>query len=195
MARVDGLVLAAGAGTRFGRPKALAAFRGELLVDRAARTLIAGGCQQVLAVLGPAAGEVRATARTARLGWVENDRWRQGLSTSLRAGLAALDDDVDAAVIVLVDQPLVAPAAVRRVIDAWQQTAAAVRATYAGVPGHPVLLDRRVWGEATSTAAGDRGAGPYLATAPGAVTVACDGLGEPTDVDTPEDLAALEQRE
>jgi CTP:molybdopterin cytidylyltransferase MocA len=62
------------------------------------------------------------------------------------------------------------------------------------VPGHPVLLDRSVWGAVAAAATGDRGAGAFLDARPDVVTVACDGLGRPADVDTREDLAALEQR-
>jgi CTP:molybdopterin cytidylyltransferase MocA len=192
--RVDGLILAAGAGSRFGRPKALATFRGQVLVDRAATTLLAGGCHDVHAVVGAAAEVVRAASGVAVLGWIQNPDWRLGLSTSLRAGLEALGAEVDAAVIVLVDQPLIDPSAVARVIAAWRQGAPMVRASYGGVPGHPVLLDRSVWPAVAATATGDRGAGAFLDARPDVVTVACDGLGRPADVDTREDLAALEQR-
>jgi CTP:molybdopterin cytidylyltransferase MocA len=192
--RVDGLILAAGAGSRFGRPKALATFRGQVLVDRAATTLLAGGCHDVHAVVGAAADVVRAASGVAVLRWIHNPDWRLGLSTSLRVGLGSLGAEVGAAVIVLVDQPLIDSAAVARVIDAWKRGAPAVRASYRGVPGHPVLLDRDVWAAAAAGATGDRGAGPFLDARPDVVTVACDGLGQPSDVDTREDLAALEQR-
>ena len=111
---------------------------------------------------------------------VHCDDWERGPGASLRCGLAALGDDVDAAVVVLADGPELAPAAVERVLDVWAESRAeVVAATYGGARGHPVLIDRGVW-----QAVPDDG-GRALP----ALLVPCDDLGAPGDVDFADDLA------
>jgi CTP:molybdopterin cytidylyltransferase MocA len=188
---VAGLVLAAGGGSRLGRPKALVRYEGELLVERAARLLADGGCSPVLAVLGAAADEVRATAALPGVSTVDNPDWPTGMASSLRVGLRSLPD-AGAVVVTLVDLPLLGPEAVRRLVEARRQGAAAAVATYAGSWGHPVLLSREVAAEVGEAARGDQGARAWLRKHPERVwTVPCDGTGDPSDVDVPEDLAAL----
>lgn len=182
---IAGIVLAAGAGTRFGGPKALATFRGERLVDRAVATLRSGGCDRVLVVSGAAGlGEVPDAVVVA------NPHWQEGMGTSLKAGIGALGPDTDAVVVVLVDQPLIAPEAVRRVIAAGSDLAVAV---YDDRRGHPVLFGRGHLDDLAASLHGDVGARDYLqAHADQVVRVDCTGAGRPDDVDTPEALAALE---
>jgi CTP:molybdopterin cytidylyltransferase MocA len=94
--------------------------------------------------------------------------------------------------VTLVDQPNVAPEAVRRLVAAWVAGATAARATYAGVPGHPVLLSRAVFADVAAAAVGDSGARAWIRSHPSdVVDVACDGAGDAADVDTAEELAAL----
>lgn len=189
MKNTAGLVLAAGAGRRFGRPKALIEYDGRSLLDRAVATLHAGGCRQVLAVLGAGADQALAAA-TEAFTPVLNRRWGQGLSTSLKAGLAAVPERYDGVVVTLVDQPRIEPEAVRRVIDAATEGATVAVAVYAGRRGHPMYFAREHLGPIADTAEGDRGARDFLAANPGLVQeVACPG--DPVDVDTPFDLAAL----
>jgi CTP:molybdopterin cytidylyltransferase MocA len=188
--RVAGLVLGAGAGVRFGGPKALVELDGELLVDRATRLLAAADCDPVVVVAGAAADEVASRARDAEI--VVNPGWATGIGSSLRAGLVELRGRADAAVIVLVDQPRLGAESVERVIAAWTRGATVAQATYGGVPGHPVLLDATVWDDVAALATGDVGARAFLTTRPDLVTlVSCDGTGDPVDVDTPEDLDRL----
>jgi len=189
-----GLLLAAGAGRRFGGPKAVALLDGERLVDRAVRTLHDGGCSDVLAV----AGAVPLRDVDAQV--VTNVDWPSGMGSSLRCGLAAAGRGRwPAAVVLLVDTPWVGSGAVRRVLDAWAATRPlaaqggepllALQATYDGVPGHPVLLAREVWTAVGEAAVDDRGARAWLAAHPGDVRhVPCEGTGDPRDVDLPDDL-------
>ncbi|HWC34013.1 MAG TPA: nucleotidyltransferase family protein [Mycobacteriales bacterium] len=189
--KIIGVVLAAGAGRRFGGPKALVELDNELLVERAARLLREGGCAEVAVVLGASADAVRQTATLPGARLVVAQDWEQGQAASLRAGLeAAASTDADAVVVALVDQPWVGAEAVARLIAAGQSGAEAAVATYDGQPRNPVLLARPVWAEVADAAAGDVGARAWLRANPArVVAVGCDGTGDPRDVDAPEDLA------
>ncbi|HEY2831784.1 MAG TPA: nucleotidyltransferase family protein [Sporichthyaceae bacterium] len=181
---IVGLVLAAGSGSRLGMPKALVELHGERLVDRAVRTLRAGGCADITVVLG--AAEVEVPGATV----VHNPDWATGMGSSLRVGLAALPDDAGAVVISLVDQPQIGPDVVARLIAAHVAGAAVAVATYAGKRRNPALFARSTWADAAATAVGDQGARGYFSAHPETVTaVPCDDLGDPVDIDTPADLA------
>jgi CTP:molybdopterin cytidylyltransferase MocA len=188
-----GLVLAAGGGSRLGQPKALLRLAGELLVERACRLLVDGGCGPLVVVLGAAAADVLEVARLpAGAIVVHNPDWPTGMASSLRAGLAALPAEAGAVVIGLVDQPLVHPEAVRRLAAAWRSGALAAVASYRGEPRNPVLLARPVLAEVAATATGDRGARGWLRGHPDQTRlVPCDDAGDPADIDTPDDLAAV----
>lgn len=194
-ARVAGVLLAAGAGRRFGQPKALVRLGDRLLVERGIEVLRLGGCEPVVVVLGAAASEVEACADLSSARVVVNARWTSGMASSLVAGLAALPDEVGAAVVALVDQPLVGSAAVERLAAAWRAGARVAVAGYDARPRNPVLFDRAVWPEVAASASGDVGARAFLRAHPGMVTVVdCTDTGSPVDVDTPEDLALVAGR-
>jgi nicotine blue oxidoreductase len=185
---VAGLVLAAGAGRRIGGPKALLRLHGTPLAERAVRVARDGGCGPVVVVLGAAADRVRAVADLAAATVVVNPGWPSGLASSLRAGLAALaETEAGAALVLLVDTPGIGVEAVRRVAARGDEQAL-VCATYGGRRGHPMLFGRAHWPEIAALAAGDAGARQYLRAAGAAVVeVPCDGIADPTDVDTAED--------
>jgi nicotine blue oxidoreductase len=105
--------------------------------------------------------------------------WERGGGASLRCGLRALSSDAAAAAVLLADGPDLAPAAIDRVVAAWRAGAGeVVAASYGGVRGHPVVLDRSLWDRVPDE--GARALDPVL--------VPCDDLGDPGDVDRPEDL-------
>ena len=187
MSPVAGLVLAAGAGRRYGRPKALVQWQGRWLVDRAAGTLRAGGCDPVVVVLGAAAGTVRRVARLAGCRVTENPQWDTGMGSSLRAGLAALADPGPVAVVVLlVDLPGVGPEAVRRVAAGAGPDALVTAGYRDGRWGHPVLLGRNHWTGVAELAVGDTGARPYLTAHSAAVrVVSCADVADDWDLDRP----------
>lgn len=190
---VAGLVLAAGGGSRFGQPKALVRLHGELLVERVCGILSYGGCDLVVVVLGAGAATVRAAAVLPAV--VENSAWQEGLGSSLRVGLAALDPAVRAVVVALVDQPFIGAASVERLIAAWHGGAVAAVATYAEQPRNPVLLTRAAFAEVAASAQGDVGARAWLRAHPARVTpVPCDDTGSPYDIDTPADLDEAPRR-
>lgn len=179
-----GIVLAAGAGTRFGGPKALARdAEGVPWLQRAADALRGGGCADVIVVLGAEADAAAPLVPDGARIVVAAD-WAEGLSRSLVAGLAAAAG-ADAAVVVPVDTPELPGAAVARVIVAGMRDlrAALTRATYDGEPGHPVLLGSAHWDALAAQVSGDVGAGPYLRRN-ATVAVECGDLWSGHDRDT-----------
>jgi CTP:molybdopterin cytidylyltransferase MocA len=185
---IGGLVLAAGGGTRFGGTKQLARLGGRPLVEHALRAMAAAPVGRMVVVLGSGAQDVLSGVDLHGADPVICDRWQEGQSASLACGLAELED-AEAVVIILGDQPHVSPDAIRRVIAARGNGAAGVRATYHGEPGHPVLLERRLF-ERLRDVSGDHGARNLLLSVP-TRDVPCDDLGGGDDVDTPAQLDAL----
>jgi nicotine blue oxidoreductase len=191
-----GLLLAAGAGRRMGRPKALVELAGEPLVRRALRVLRDGGCAPLVVVLGAAAEQVAALLPRDVDAVVEPD-WAEGMGASLRAGLASLArlaTPPAAALVHLVDLPGVTAAAVAR-IAALSTPDVLARAGYAGTPAHPVLIGRSHWAAVGRAARGDAGARGYLAGRSDVQLVECGDVADAHDVDTPDELAdALRRR-
>ena len=185
---VGGLVLAAGGSTRFGSPKQLAELDGRPLLEHVLLAMSKAPLDRVVVVLGAHADEVREGVPLHGSEAVLCSDWEKGMGNSLRAGIDALSD-CDAVVVALGDQPRLSSEAVARVVAQRGRDEQAVRATYNGVPGHPVLLERDVLAR-VPTLRGDIGARELLHGVP-LREVACDGLGSPADVDTPEGLAAL----
>jgi molybdenum cofactor cytidylyltransferase len=184
---IGGLVLAAGAATRFGAPKQLAELDGVPLLEHSLRTMAAAPVGRVVVVLGSGADEIVQRVDLHGADPVVCSRWEEGQSASLACGLAELAG-CEAVVVTLGDQPRVSPDAIRRVI-AGRNGAAAVRATYGGTPGHPVLLERDLF-ERLRNVTGDKGARNLLLSV-GVLDVVCDDLGGGEDVDTPAELDAL----
>ena len=194
--KIAGLVLAAGGGSRFGRPKAEVEVGGRRLVDLAIDSCVGAGLSPVVVVLGavwliPMPRADGPADDAAEIWLVENTEWATGLASSLRAGLAALrgGPDVDAVVITPVDTVSVGKEHLRRVCSALRDGATAAVATYEGRPRTPVGLARRVFEDVARTVAGDEGARTWLRANPELVTdVECADLGSWIDVDTPGDL-------
>lgn len=157
-------MLAAGAGTRMGGPKALILdAEGVPWVALAVTALADGGCTPVLAVTGARSQQVAALV-PAVAGIVVVADWTEGLAASLRAGLRATQaqaPDAVAVVVSLVDTPGVTAEVVARLLR-LAGPAALARAGYHGVPGHPVLIGRQHWSGVIDAVTGDRGAGEYL---------------------------------
>ena len=185
---IGGVVLAAGAGTRFGGSKQLAELDGKPMLEYALGAMAAAPVDRTLVVLGAGAEDV---ARRVDLHGAEPivcERWEEGQSASLAAALSELAE-ADAVVVTLGDQPRMTTAAIRRVIDARGEGAAAVRATYGGDPGHPVLLERELI-DRLRDVTGDHGARNLLLSVH-TREVPCDDLGGGEDVDTRGQLDAL----
>jgi CTP:molybdopterin cytidylyltransferase MocA len=181
-----GLVLAAGAGRRYGMPKALVRYPRKLLVEIAVDTLRGADLSHIVVVLGAEAERVQATAPQLP-GVVINEEWDSGLASSLRAGLAALEKtSAEAAVVLLVDMPGVSSEAVSRVCE-LSAPDALVMAGYGPRRGHPVLLGREHWTGVMASADGDAGARHYLrAHAESVKVVAVGDVADDLDLDVPE---------
>jgi nicotine blue oxidoreductase len=166
MRRVAAVVLAAGEATRFGAPKQRILL--PAVLERLGRTSV----DEVVVVQGAHSLE----SQSGRV--VPCEDWTRGPGASLRCGLAALGDHVEAAVVVLADGPDLAPEAVERVLAAWREHGGLVAASYGGARGHPLVVGRADWREVPDEGLRDH---PVL-------LVPCDDLGHPGDVDTPDDL-------
>jgi CTP:molybdopterin cytidylyltransferase MocA len=195
---VAGIVLAAGAGSRFGRPKALAGSRdGSSWLVNAVRSLLGGGCSPVVVVLGAAADEAEAVLKNSfgeadSVRAVRADDWQSGMAASLRRALTAARDiepQLGAIAIVTVDVPSLGPAEVRR-LTAPEPDAVGPdtlrQAVFSGRPGHPVVIGRAHWAALADSVTGDVGARPYLVRH-GVRLVDCSDLGSGADVDAPGD--------
>ena len=174
--RNAGVLLAAGAGRRYGKPKVLV----DGWLDTAVAALRDGGCTHVILVLGAAkvAPPPGVTAITARF-------WHEGLSVSVRAGLVQADRmHADYAVLHVIDTPDVGAAVVSRVLGrALSSESGLARAYFGERPGHPVVIARRHWSEMLALISGDRGAGAYLSTRGDVETVDCADLAGGQDID------------
>ncbi|MEU4996090.1 nucleotidyltransferase family protein [Streptomyces sp. NPDC021622] len=192
---ITGLLLAAGGGRRLGgRPKALLDHQGRPLVEHAVRVLREGGCTRVHVVLGADADVVREKASLPGCVLVDNPDWEEGMGSSLRAGLRSLrGTGASAALVSLVDQPGIGPAAIARVHAAYRSPATLAAAAYDGERGHPVLFGADHWAGIESSAVGDRGARAYLKEHAGEIVlVECGDVARAYDIDTPSDLVHLE---
>jgi len=175
-----GLLLAAGAGRRMGRPKALV---DTWLVD-AVSTLREGGCARVTVVLGAGADEARPLLEGYDVEVAIAEDWDEGMGASLRTGLRSLKEDATAALVTLVDLPDVGAAVVRRLLDRPVSVDTLARAMYDGTPGHPVLIGRDHWAGVIESAIGDQGARSYLGSRQ-LELVECGDLATGRDVDSP----------
>ena len=190
-------MLAAGRGIRFGGeiPKPLLELGGRPLVLHAVDAALRSGLAPVVVVVSDdrIAAALAGDAEAGAVLIARNDTPERGIASSLHAALRALGPDasIDGVVVGLADQPLIGSDAYRRVAGALTGDSQLAVATYGGVRGNPVLIGRAHWDEALALE-GDEGA-RVLLRRHGAVEVPCDGTGEPADIDTPEDLIALEK--
>lgn len=184
---IVGILLAAGGATRFGSQKLIVPYRGEPLVRHAAR-LLRSVTDETIAVIGNDADAVRGALAGPDVRVVENADWRDGQSTSLRAGIRAVPANAEAVIVALGDQPEMDPGVARALVEQWRASGLPmVAARYRGVRAPPVLIARDVFDE-IETLHGDAGAKPLMDRIPGRVAFVDVDTPVPFDVDTPTDL-------
>ena len=194
---VVGVILAAGASTRMGRPKLFLPIGGDTFLTRLGRTLLDAGVDDLVVVAGPehaaAAESLRAARLPARV--VENPRRDEGQLSSVLVGLAVADrPGVDALLVHLVDVPLVRVTTVRAVLEAFHRTRApVVRPVVGGRHGHPVLFARRVFDELRRADPSIGAKSVVRAHAANACDVPVDDEGACRDIDTPGEYAGLSE--
>ena len=194
MSRIAILVLAAGRGTRFGsEPKLLAPLDGRPLVRHAAEAASACSLRPVIAVTGHEQEAVTAALAGLDITLVPNPAYAEGLSTSLRAGFAALPPDAEAVIVMLGDMPRIGPDLLDGIARAWREAGrpAALVPTWAGRRGNPVLLTTGLASEIAALS-GDTGAGPLLRDRPDVVEWPAPAGTVALDIDTPAALAAAQ---
>ena len=195
---ISGVVLAAGTATRMGRVKQILPLAGRPLLRHVIDAALGSSLAEVIVVLGHRAAEVEAAVRIdgeQRLRFVTNHDYASGQGSSLRVGLDAVDPSAVAAAVLLADQPGVTPNLIDRVIEQFgREGRPVVRPAYLArgrrVPGHPVLLDRRIWGDLDALR-GDEGVRAVLAQHPGWLSEVLIEGELPRDVDTVEDYESL----
>ena len=191
---IAGLLLASGASRRFGSNKLVAPLHGRAVVRWSAEGL-ARAVDATFVVVPPESDEIRAALRGLPVRWVENFDAREGMASSIRAGVAAVPTDAEAVVITLGDQPLIDAAVIRDVVARWRAAPPGTRAVVAEYDdgrGHPALFGAPLFADLRALD-GDRGARDLLASLGESVAVVRAPGVRPVDVDTPDVLAELER--
>ena len=190
---VVGVILAAGASRRLGRPKQLVELGGEPLLRQTIRAAMSSKVSTWLLVLGAAQEEIIAAIGEMPLGVVLNSRYEEGQSTSVIAAIDALPSACEAVVFLLGDQPMVSAEVIDRLVDEFERTQALiVQPTYSGVPGNPVLVSMALADE-MRLLTGDEGARPLIKRQAADVLRIEVGGEVPLDVDTEDDVTRLRE--
>ncbi len=145
-----GIILAAGSSSRLGTPKQLLLWQGQPLVKIVSQKLLATGIQPIIVVVGAESNAVKKALEDLDITTVENLYWKEGISTSIRAGIAALPDNIQAAIFATSDQPFVPESLIRKLIDEYGQTGAEIICPECkGELRNPVLFDKSLFAELT----------------------------------------------
>lgn len=194
MNRVAAVIVAAGSSSRLGQPKQLLTIDGESMLERAIRVAHEGGASPVFVVLGAHRGVIEKRVNLAAARIVVNDEWEEGLASSIRAGVNAVETeapDAPGVLLMTCDQPRLTADHLRRMMDEFKAHAGAnaIASNYAGTRGIPAVFPRQAMAD-LSALRGDKGARGLLAQPPWPVTEIPFEGGE-VDIDRPEDLAQL----
>jgi molybdenum cofactor cytidylyltransferase len=148
MSDIGLILLAAGASTRMGTPKQLLQYQQQSLLRHMVEVALASVCNPVIVVLGAYADLIRPEVESLNVRIVENHRWSEGMSTSIQSGIEALNEDVDAVVLMLCDQPFVSTQIINRLVNVfWDTGGQIVASEYGGVQGVPALFKRTLFTE------------------------------------------------
>lgn len=184
---VSGIVLAAGRSSRLGRPKQLLLLGGEPLLRHVILRALNSKLAELIVVLGYEAENIAQAVGVLGQRTVVNPDYLQGQSTSVRAGLAAIDPRADAVIFLLGDQPGIESSVIDRLIEQFAETSALiVQPSYDGQPGNPVLFARRLFPELAAVT-GDEGARSLIRRYQSAVSLVPVNSPTPQDIDTEDD--------
>jgi molybdenum cofactor cytidylyltransferase len=187
-APVGAVVLGAGESRRFGRPKLTLPYRGVPLIRRAVDAAAEGGCTDIVAVLGAAAEVHKPLLAGSAARIILNPHYKEGMSSSIRAGIEALGPECTAAVILLADQPRIDGGTIRALLEAYRTSGRRiVAARYGEVRGAPVLFDRALFLHLL-VLDGDHGARTVIEAYPQEVVEVVIPAAAAVDVDVPDDL-------
>jgi molybdenum cofactor cytidylyltransferase len=183
---IAAILLAAGSSTRLGAPKQLLNYRGRSLLRHAAETALASSVPALHVVVGFEAERMKAELGGLDLHFADNPNWNEGIASSIRAGISSLPHSVDAALILLCDQPLITAQVLNEMINAYAGRGKPIVACeYGGTVGVPVLFARSFFPELLRLQ-GDRGAKQLITQNLDQVT-AIPFPGGSVDIDTPAD--------
>jgi molybdenum cofactor cytidylyltransferase len=197
-AQVSAVILAAGTSTRMGRAKQLLPLGGTTVLARTIDNVRSAGLVEMVLVLGASAESIRRQLPQALLQGVKivvNHAYGQGMASSLREGLSAVDPQAGAALIILGDQPFLQPLTLRQIIDGYRASRAQiVIPVYQGKRGNPVLLDRSVFSEVMALE-GDVGCRAIFSNhLEDILKVEVEDMGVLLDMDDPADYERLKQQ-
>lgn len=186
---ISAIVLAAGTSSRMGRPKPLLKVGGQRLLERVLTAVHHSAAEEVIVVLGSDADRVLEKVPVNGVNVVVNERYPEGISTSIRAGIRSLSPEAESALVVLGDQPFLRSETLDTLGKEWKATGAPVLIpTFKGVRGNPVLLDRSVFGDVQGIT-GDRGCRGIFGNYEGKIVeVPVSDPGVLLDIDTEEQL-------
>jgi molybdenum cofactor cytidylyltransferase len=189
---IPAVILAAGMSRRLGRPKQLLMVGGKPLIRHVAERALAAGCDGVVVVVGHRAEAIEAVLLGVPVDFVHNPHYAEGMSTSLRAGVAALPSNADGLVVLLSDQPEVDPAAITAVVAARRATGAPVVVTrYGDLQSPPVLFGRETFADLLAISGDEGGRSVVQEYQDRLVAVPAAADTPPEDVDTEEAYQAL----
>jgi len=193
MKNVSAIVLAAGMSKRMGTLKQLVKIGDQTLLETTLNALLNSAVYETILVLGFQAEQITNSMKIpSSVKIVRNDLYEQGMSTSIRAGIASVSTEANAALIVLADQPLIKPAILNAIIDEYHRTGAAILLpVYKGFRGNPVLIDRALFPEMTQIT-GDIGCRSLFGLHADQIhKLPVDDIGVLIDIDSPEDLQKI----
>lgn len=189
MDKVGVAILAAGASRRLGEPKQLLRLSGKSLLRRAAENALAANAECVVAVLGAFAEKIKPELDGLAVRIVENRDWQEGIASSIRAAIGALQAErVDAALLMLCDQPFISRAFLQKLIAAWRTSKVPIVASgYSDAVGAPALFDSALF-NALLQLRGESGARQLIRQHRHDIVPCPEGF---VDIDTPEDKVLL----
>ncbi len=189
--RIAGLILAAGESSRLGRPKQLVKYRGNSLLNHAINTLLETGINDVFVVLGANRNRIASSIHSSEVITIYNDEWRDGMGSSLSAGIRALefDDQIEAVLVILSDQPKVTVAHYNALINSSKEREQIVCSAYSEAIGVPAIFPRSCFGDLKALT-GDKGAQEMINNYEKKVSILCEDCA--IDIDTTDDLINLQ---